>query len=151
MNKFVVLFTATMFLAVFALIGCNKSQEPPKAETTPAQEPAAQEPETTPAKKKPVVAKPLSKTGNVIIIVKDMDAKPINYAVVSVKMNQETIKTVKTNTAGKAQFNGLPIGSYTFTAAVSGADPGSHDAVNINVAVPRGETATRTITLRIRQ
>ena len=35
MKKLVVLFTAVLFLATFALIGCNQSQEAPKPAPAP--------------------------------------------------------------------------------------------------------------------
>ena len=143
MKKFVVLFTAAAFLAVFSLIGCNKSQEPPKPEETSLQEPAAQEP--APAK-----PKPLPTVGNVAFTVNDFWAKkPIKDAVINVTV-KDNMRMVKTNEACKAIFNKLPLGSYTFTVA-SPKDISDTDVVTINVAVPRGETATRTVSLRIRQ
>ena len=146
MNKLVVLFTATMFLAVFALIGCNKSQEPPKPEATPVEEPAAPEP----AAKKPVAAKPLPKVGNVVVTVIDVwEKKPVRDAVVTVKVN-EKIQWIKTSISGKAQFKNLPFGSYAFTVA-SPNGIAEMDTVTTNVTVPRGETATKTVSLRIRQ
>jgi hypothetical protein len=124
----------------------NKSQEPPKPEATPAEEPAAPEP----AAKKPVAAKPLPKVGNVVITVKDIWAKqPIKDAIVNVTVN-EIMRMVKTDTAGKALFKNLPFGSYTFTVS-SPHDISESDTVTTNVTVPRGETATKTVSLRIRQ
>lgn len=147
MNKLVVLFTAAMFLVVFSLIGCNKPQEQAKPEAAPAQEPAAA-PEQEPAKvAKP---KPLPTVGNVLFIVKDVwEKRPIKEAIVNVTINQK-MQVVKTNAAGKALFKGLHFGGYTFTVA---SPNGSlvPDVVNVNVTVPRGATATRTVTLRIRQ
>jgi hypothetical protein len=138
MNKFVVLFTATIFLAVFSLIGCNKPQEPPKPEETPVQESA------------PAKPKPLPTVGNVVITVKDVWAKkPIKNAIVNVTI-KDTMRLVKTDTAGKALFNKLPFGSYNFTVA-SPTDLPDSDVVSLNVTVPRGATATRTVDLRIRQ
>jgi hypothetical protein len=143
MNKFVVLFTATMFLAIFSLIGCNKSQEPPKPEETSVQEPTAQEP----ASAKP---KPLPTVGNAAFTVIDFWAKkPIKDAVVNVTV-KDNMQMVKTNVAGKATFNKLPFGSYTFTVA-SPKDISETDVVTVNMTVPRGATATKTVSLRIRQ
>jgi hypothetical protein len=141
MNKLVVLFTATMFLAVLSLIGCNKSQEPPKPEETPVQEPAVQE---------PAPAKPLPTVGNVVITVKDIwEKKPIKNAIINVTIN-DTMRTAKTDAAGKALFNKLPFGSHTFTVASPNGLSDS-DVVTVNVTVPRGKTATRAVSLRIRQ
>ena len=113
MKKLVVLFSATMFLAVFAFIGCNKSQEPPKPEAAPAEEPAAPEP----AAKKPAAAKPLPKVGNVAITVKDIwEKKPIKNAIVNVTVN-EVMRVVKTDASGKALLKNIPFGNYTCTVA----------------------------------
>jgi len=145
MNKLVVLFTAAMFLAVFALIGCNKPQEPPKPEAAPAEEPAPPEPA-----KKPVAAKPLPKVGNAVIAVIDIwEKKPVRDATVTVKVN-EKIQWIKTSVSGKAQFNNLPFGGYTFTVS-SPTSVAESDTVTANVTVPRGETVTKTVSLRIRQ
>lgn len=79
--------------------------------------------------------------GNAEITVTD-GTSPLSGATVSVTVNGQE-QTVNTATNGVATFTGIPTGTYTFTATMSGYNSGSAN----NVIITGGTTTAKTITL----